>query len=133
MNDTPPPAITRRPATVGLVLGALSAVAAALGIGACGDDPTSDTSPPALEDVGPRLEWSTDLEGLRCSGTITNHASSASGYLLKVEWVSDGTKLADATTVVQPVTPGASTTFNVTSAAKGTAATTCRVAEIERR
>lgn len=182
MNDTPPPAIARRPAITGLVLGVISAVVAVLwvvaiplgilaivlgwraahaakgrdgrtigfAIGALvcgtfgillgiasaafgGDDPKSDTSPPALEDVGARLEWRTDLDGLQCSGTITNHASSASGYLLKVEWVSDGGKLADATTVVQPVAPGASTTFSVTSAAKGTAATTCRVAEIERR
>ena len=51
---------------------------------------------------------------------------------MKIEWVSDSTKLADATTVVPPVAPGASTTFTVTSAAKGTADTACRVAEIER-
>lgn len=180
----PGPAIARRPAVVGFVLGVLAAAAAVwwyvaiplgiiavalgwraaqaargrdarsigLGIGAlvtgvcgvllglavallsgCGDDGgTSSGDPPALADVGTKLEWSTDLDGLRCSGTITNHASRATGYLLKLEWVSENTKLADATTVIQPVQPGASSTFEVTSAAKGTASTTCRVAEIER-
>lgn len=128
--------------TIGFGIGALVTGACGVLLGlavallaGCADDGgsgTDDGTPPALADVGTRLEWSTDLDGLRCSGTITNHASRASGYLLKLEWVSESTKLADATTVIQPVQPGASTTFEVTSAAKGTAATTCRVAEIER-
>lgn len=182
----PGPAIARRPAVAGFVLGILAAVSAVLWylaiplgivailvswraaqaargrdgrsiglgigglvsgafgvllglavafLGGCADDGGRSgtvSGPPAIADVAGPLQWSTDLDGLQCSGTITNHADVPSGYLLKVEWVSENTKLAEATTVLQPVAPGASTTFTVTSSAKGTAATTCRVAEIER-
>lgn len=116
--------------SVGIILGLLVALLAG-----CGDDGGSSSkgAPPALADVDGALEWSTDLEGLRCSGRLTNHADTASGYVLRIEWVSEGTRLAEATTVLEPVASGASTTFEVTSAAKGTAATTCRVADIERR
>ena len=193
MTDEPP-AIARRPALIGLVLGVLSAVLAVLwivaiplgviaivvswraaqrargrdgrtigfGVGGLvagtagvllglataiftGDTPAEpvvingiETSTPDAAhqpplDLDPGAQCTVDLGGLRATGSITNHTERPWGYRVKVVWEDGGATLADATALLDPITPGASAPFTVVSAASGTAATTCRVTEIDRR
>jgi hypothetical protein len=189
-----PPKIARRAATIGLVLGVVSAVASvlwvlAIPLGAVaaviswraaqkargrdlrtislavgglvagtvgvllgiGSAVTADDSPdptpivingiqtatpdanhqPPL-DLDPGAHCTVDLDGLHASGSITNHADQTWGYRLKVVWEDSGSTLAEGTALLQPIAPGATTPFTVVSPTTGTAATTCRVSEIDR-
>jgi hypothetical protein len=189
-----PPKIARRAATIGLVLGVVSAVASVLwvlavplgaiavvvswraaqkargrdmrtislavgglvvgtvgvllGIGSAvtaGDssDPTpivvngiETATPDAAHqpplDLDPGAHCTVDLDGLHAEGSITNHADQPWGYRLKVVWEDSGITLAEGTTLLDPLAPGATTPFTVVSPTTGTAATTCRVSEIDR-
>ena len=84
-------------------------------------------------DLDPGATCTVDLDGLHTMGSITNHTGRAWGYRVKVVWENEGTTLADATTLLKPISPGASMSFTMVSAAQtGTAATTCRVTQIDR-
>jgi hypothetical protein len=200
-EPTPEPAapspIARRPATIGLVLGVLSALASvvwALGIplgvvavvlswraaqqargrdlrtislavggivvGTAGvllgagsaiinrDDGAADPVPVVINgietatpdaehqpplDLEPGAHCTVDLDGLHADGKITNHTTKAWDYIVKVVWEDSGATLAEGTTVLRAVAPGATAPFESTSPDKtGTAATTCRVRGIDR-
>jgi hypothetical protein len=138
--------------TIGLAVGGMTvggagvllALASAIFSGG-GDDPADlvvidgiETSTPDAAhqpplDLEPGARCTVDLDGLRAAGTITNHTVAAARYVLKVVWEDSGETLAEATAILDPVAPGASVPFTVVSpATTGTAATTCRVAQIDR-
>lgn len=189
-----PPTIARRPATIGLVLGVLSALTSVfwivgiplgiaaviiswraaqrargrdlrtislavgglvagtfgvlLGLGSAvfSDDPSEATpvvvngiltSTPDEEhqpplDLEPGAQCTVDLDGLRAEGRITNRTDNPWGYRVKVVWEEPGVTIAEGTVLLQPLDPGATTPFKVVSPTTGTAATTCRVSEIDR-
>jgi hypothetical protein len=126
---------------VGVLLGLGSAVLSA-------DDDKADTAPVVIDgiatntpdadhqpplDLDPGAHCTVDLDGLRAEGSITNHTDEAWGYIVKVVWEDAGVTLAEGTTVLEVVNPGATSPFTSTSSEKtGTAATTCRVSEINR-
>ena len=84
-------------------------------------------------DLEPGARCTVDLDGLHAAGAITNHTTKAWDYIVKVVWEDSGATLAESTTVLRGVAPGARAPFESTSAEKtGTAATTCRVRGIDR-
>lgn len=136
--------------TISLAVGGLVAgtagVLLGLGSAALTDDPP-DTTPVVINgiatatpdaehqpplDLEPGAQCTVDLDGLRAEGRVTNRSDETWGYRLKVVWEDAGVTIAEGTTLLQPLAPGATTPFKVVSPTTGTATTTCRVSEIDR-
>ena len=147
-TDPPARAVARGLPTVALVLGVASALVAMWWIAGAflGNDTNVETvvingietsTPDAAHqpplDLDPGAQCTVDLDGLRATGRITNHTDRPWGYRVKVVWDDNGTTLAEATALMEPIAPSASAPFTLVSAATGTAATTCRVVAIDRR
>lgn len=137
--------------TVGFAAGGLSlgVLAVALGLAsfAAGDATPSEATPsvidgiesstpdeehPPQRDLEPGTQCTVDLAGLRAEGTIVNRSERPWRYRLRIVWDDSGTQLAEGTSLLDELRPGASTPFTVVSPKTGTTATTCRVAQIDR-
>jgi hypothetical protein len=136
--------------TIGFAIGGLTAGAfgVLLGIASAAFGGTTDTADPVIidgietstpdaehqppHDLDPGTTCTVDLDGLRAEGTLTNHTDRTVRYRMRVVWDDSGAELAEATAVFDSVAPGASQPFTVVSPKTGTAATTCRIAAIDR-
>jgi hypothetical protein len=101
----------------------------ALGLGAC--DPDESTNPPT-DDVDPG--WTcVEEDGLvRSTGTVTNHSSKASFYLVTVTFSSDGVRLDSATASVDGVESGATAELSASADLSPSGDVSCVVSEVER-
>ena len=138
--------MSRRTITIALaVLAVVVAAAVVFGLVAEGDDaapsePTvidgvesrsTDTEHPPQRDIDPGLDCRVEIGRLLAGGQVTNRSEDPSTYTLIVAWENGGTRVADATTVIDAVAPGASATWNVTGIGSGNIDTTCRVVRID--
>jgi hypothetical protein len=96
------------------------------------DSGNDDNPPPA--DLNPdlmcRIETGT---GPTASGTLTNHSSGLSGYMISVSFLdAGGTRVADGTAFVNNVQAGQTTTWSAPSFAFDADFATCEVVSVER-
>src|SRR5688500_10815243 len=96
MTSSPP---TRRRLRAGhvVLLGPLVAL-----LGAC-----SDPSEAGLEDVDPGITCATPTDGVvQATGSLTNHSSATSSYVVDIEFFVSGRSVDVRTAVVAEVPPG---------------------------
>jgi hypothetical protein len=93
---------------------------------------SGDTKNPPQRDVVPGMDCSVEIGVLKAGGQLTNHSSDTSTYSLLVAWENNGVRIADATTVIEFLAPGASAEWDATGLGNGNSATTCRIVRIER-
>src|SRR5688572_27540331 len=77
-----------------------------LGLVACDD---GETAHPAKRDVDSGWTCTLDDDVVRASGTVTNHSSKTSSYLLEVDFLVDGERVASRSTGIDEVDPGETT------------------------
>ena len=120
---------TKTTKTTKLVALAALALPLAFGLGAC--DPDESTNPP-MDDVDPG--WTcVEEDGLvRSEGSVTNHSSKASFYLVTVTFYADGARLDSSTASVDGVDSGATATLSASTDVPSHGDVSCVVSEVER-
>lgn len=134
----------------GLGIGALVLGALAIGLGALvavtGEDedeqqlvylagiatatPDDDDAP--QDDVAKPLACRVEIGVVRAGGNVTNSTGNSVRYTIAVVWEQDGATIASTTTVLEPVTPGQTRTFEVVAPGEGTSGTVCRITRVDR-
>ena len=112
-------------------LAALAALALPLVLGLSACDPDERTNPPQ-DDVDPG--WTCSDEGalVRSSGSVTNHSSKTSFYLVTVTFSSNGERLGSATTSVDDVDADETADLSVSADVVPAGDISCEVSEVER-
>jgi hypothetical protein len=144
----PPPPNPRRRRLIGAGLAVVAAVIVVVAVARLGSDDGGGSAPPQVidgiesqstdrahppqRDVDPGVDCRVEIGQLKAGGQITNRATATSTYSVVVAWENDGVRIADATTVIEALAPGASATWNLTGLGNGNIDTTCRVVRIER-
>ncbi len=90
-----------------------------------------DTNPPQ-HDLEAGTRCTVDLSGLRADGAIVNRSDQPWRYRVRVVWEEDDREIDDATSLLDAIAPAGRAEFRVVSPITGSAATTCRVAQIDR-
>jgi hypothetical protein len=93
---------------------------------------TPDDENPPQKDLEPGTRCTVDLNGLRAEGAIVNRTDRAWRYSVTVSFDEGDDQIAVSSLLLDAVDPGARATFRAASPKTGTAATTCRVASIDR-
>ena len=126
MTSTPTTQITTT--TKRLALAAL-ALPLAFGLGAC--DPDESSNPPQDDvDAG----WTCVAEDglVRSEGSVTNHSSKPSFYLVTVTFSSEGEQFGSATASVDGVESGATAQLAASADVTPAGDLSCVVSEVER-
>jgi hypothetical protein len=107
---------------------AAGALAACFALSACEVD--AETAHPPRDDVA---DWSCAVEPdvVRASGTITNHSSKASFYIVETEFRLDGRVVDHRSTSIDDVEPGETARFETSSDVVDDNVT-CLVTSVER-
>jgi hypothetical protein len=105
------------------------------GAGGSGTETNSgnDENPPP-DDINDDLACSTQAGvGPTASGTLTNHSSGTSGYIISVGFVDEaGTRVADGTAIVNNIQAGQTATWEAPSLSDGTTYATCEITNVDR-
>jgi hypothetical protein len=102
----------------------------AAGASACS---TQNTAHRPIDDVNTGWTCQTGADGItRSAGSVTNHSSKPSFYLLTVEFGVDGRPATRATGSLEELAPGATGRLEVAADQVPSGPLSCRVAEIER-
>ncbi len=89
--------------TTRCLAGSSLALLAAVSLGCSAEN----SAHPPIDDIGSSWECGTGTDGvLRAAGTVTNHSSQLSFYLVTVDFALDGHSFDSATTTADGVAPG---------------------------
>ena len=97
---------------------------------ACGD--TNETTHPARSDVDAGWTCGVDDGVVRASGTITNHSSKTSFYIVETDFRLDGNVVDHRSTTVDRVEPGETARVETVSSDVVDDDVTCHVTGVDR-
>jgi hypothetical protein len=113
-----------------LLIAAAVAISAGAGLTACERD--TDTAHPARDDVDAGWTCSVDSDVVRASGTITNHSTKTSFYIVETEFRLDGHVVDHRSTSVDDVEPGETVRIETASSDVVDDDVTCQVISVDR-
>jgi hypothetical protein len=112
------------------IAGAAVALVACFTLSACEVD--AETSHPPREDVDAGWTCSVDDDVVRARGTITNHSTKASFYIVETEFRLDGHVVDHRTASVDDVEPGETARVETVSSDVVDDGVTCHVTSVDR-
>jgi len=89
---------------------------------------------PPQDDVFPdAMKCTTDSDGnMQATGTLTNHSSETSFYIITVVFKQNGAQVSDGVDTVSNVDAGGDATWTVNTATPAGTSFSCRISEVER-
>ncbi len=109
---------------------AAGALAACFALSACEVD--TETTHPPRDDVDSSLSCDVEPGLVRATGTITNHSSKASFYIVETEFRLGGRVVDHRSTSIDDVEPGETARFETVSSDVVDDNVTCLVTSVER-
>lgn len=110
---------------------ALAALALPLAFGLSGCDPDDGPNPPRA-DLDPGWTCVAEDGLVRSEGTVTNHSSKPSFYLVTVTFSSEGEQLDSVTASVDGVESGATATLSASADVSPHGDVSCVVSDVDR-
>ena len=115
-----------------LVTGTAVALIACFTLSACETEAETEAAHPPRNDVD--AGWTCDVESdvVRASGTITNHSTKTSFYIIETEFRLDGVMVDHRSTGIDDVEPGETARVEAVSSDVVDDDVTCHVTTVER-
>jgi hypothetical protein len=94
---------------------------------------TDESAHPPMDDVDPAWTCSTEADGVvRATGSVTNHSSKSSFYIVTIDFAISGRSFGSATSTVDEVAPGETVVLEAAARDAPTGEPTCVVSDVER-